>query len=821
MLDQTISHYRIVRKLGAGSMGEVYEAEDGRLGRRVAIKFLPEALTTDGLARERFQREARTASALNHANICTLYDIGEDQGRPFIVMELLQGETLRRRIEGGPLPLDQVLDFAVQVAEGLEAAHAAGIIHRDLKPGNIFITDRGQAKIVDFGLAKPAGEGKPESGSGRGASQSSDENPTQSIDPNHLTSAGTLMGTVAYMSPEQARGDELDARTDLFSFGTVLYEMATGRRPFTGKTSALVFHAILAGTPKPVSELNPALPTELDRIVARELEKDLAKRYQHAADIKSDLNRLRRDLESGFAAPAMAREAPSSGVRWTSRPGRWIVAGAGLSILLGIFAAFDLGGLRGRLAGSGAPGPIRSLAVLPFENLSADPAEEYLVDGMTDEVITDLARLGGLTVISRTSVMTYKGAKKRLPEIGRELHVDAVIEGSVLKAGDRLRITAQLIAVPADKHLWAQSYERNSADILAMQDDVAADILRNVQGQLQLQAKPGIQAPIVSHRTESTEAYDAYLEGRYFWNQRTEAGFQKAIKYFNRAVEQDPNYAVAYAGLADTYVLLGEYGFVPAREAYGKAREAAAKALQLDETLAEAHCTLAAVKGDYDWDWPGAESEFGRAIELNPGYATAHQWHGELLSDLGRYPEATAEIQQAQQLDPLSPIINVIAGDILMRAGQNDLASDQLRQTIDLSPNFAPAHLRLGYVYLRKKAFAEAAAEFQKALTLTPTSPKDMSALGNAYAREGKRADARKLLGELQQRSRQRYVSWCHIANIYAGLGETDQAFASLEKAYAERDPILVVDLKSNPLFDPLRSDPRFSALVRRVGLPQ
>jgi len=822
VLDQTISHYRIVRKLGAGSMGEVYEAEDGRLGRRVAIKFLPEALTTDGLARERFQREARTASALNHANICTLYDIGEDQGRPFIVMELLQGETLKRLIEGGPLPIGHVLDYGAQIARALEAAHAAGIVHRDLKPGNIFITDRGQAKILDFGLAKPAGEGKADSNSGKGSSQSSDENPTQSIDPNHLTSAGTLMGTVAYMSPEQARGDELDARTDLFSFGTVLYEMATGRRPFTGKTSALVFHAILAQTPKPPSEVNAGLPTELDRIVIRELEKDPAKRYQHASDIMADLNRLRRNLESGLVPPVTVRDLPSSGVRWRpSGPARWVVAGAGLIILLSVLVVLDVGGWRGRLAGSGAPGPIRSLAVLPFENLSADPAQEYLVDGMTDEVITDLARLGGLTVISRTSVMTYKGAKKRLPEIGRELHVDAVIEGSVLKAGDRLRITAQLIAVPADKHLWAQSYERNSADILAMQDDVAADIIRNVQSRLQPQTKPGVEAALLSRRTENTEAYDAYLEGRYFWNQRTEAGFHKASEFFNQAVEKDPNYAVAYAGLADSYLLLGEYGFVSARDAYGKAREAAARALELDETLAEAHSTLAVVKGDYDWDWAGAESEFRRALELNPGYATAHQWHGELLSDLGRYPEATAEIKRAQQLDPLSPIINVIAGDILMRAGQNDLAYDQLRRTLDLDPNFAPAHLRLGYVYLRKKAFADAAAEFQKALTLTPTSPKNMSALGNAYAREGKTAEARKLLGELQQRSKQRYVSWCHIANIYAGLGENDLAFASLEKAYAERDPILVVDLKSNPLFDPLRPDPRFSMLLRRVGLPR
>lgn len=498
-------------------------------------------------------------------------------------------------------------------------------------------------------------------------------------------------------------------------------------------------------------------------------------------------------------------------------PASWafILSASGLAILAVLLFAFNAGNLRTRISAGARSPEIHSLAVLPLTNLSGDPEQEYFADGMTDELITDLAHISALRVISRTSVMHYKGTAKTLPQIGRELNADAVLEGTVQRSGDQVRIRAQLIYAPADRHLWAESYEGSLRDVLDLQNKVASAIAREIK----IQVTPEEKTRLASARPVNLEAHEAYLKGRYYLNKRTEEGFRGAIGYFGDATQKDLNYPLGYAGLADSYILLGEYSLLPAKEAFTKAREAAAKALELDDTLAEAHNALAAVKVDYDWDWPGAESEFRRAIELNPGYATAHQWYAELLSQLGRHEEALSEIKLAQQLDPFSLIINVVRGDALRGAGQYDLAIEQLNKTLEIDPNFAHAHFHLGMTYLRKEAFADAIAEFQKAVTLSPNVTDYKGGLGYAYARAGKRAEAWNVLEELKERSKRSYIPWFYIAGIYAGLDEKDQAIAYLEKAYARREQGLAV-MKREPMFDPLRSDSRFQDLLRRMNLP-
>jgi TolB-like protein/Flp pilus assembly protein TadD len=500
-------------------------------------------------------------------------------------------------------------------------------------------------------------------------------------------------------------------------------------------------------------------------------------------------------------------------LRWRDRT--WLAVGVALATALALVAllGFNVWGLRQRLVGSPQP-RIESLAVLPLENLSHDPDQEYFSDGITDALITDLAQIGSLKVISRTSSMQYKRTKKSLPQIASELHVDGIVEGTVLREGDRVRITAQLLYGPTDRHLWAQSYERSLRDVLALQNEVARAITLEIKVSLTPQEK----LRLATARPVNLEAHEAYLKGRFYWNTRNEEGFRKAIEYFNEAIQKDPGYALGYCGLADSYTLLGEYSLVSASEAFPKAREAATKALQLDDALAEAHNALAAVNEDYDWDWSSADREYRRAIELNPGYATAHQWYAELLSELGRHEEALAQIKQARQLDPFSLIISVVDADALRTAGQNDLAIEQLRKILELNPNFAHAHFHLGLTQMRKGAFADAIAEFQKAVTLSPNVIDYEGALGYAYARAGQRAEARKVLTELKDGSKRKYVSWFYIAAVYAGLDEKDQAFACLEKAYQQHEQGFVV-IRREPMFDPLLGDPRYKDLLRRINL--
>src|SRR6266446_4146776 len=804
MIGMTVSHYRILEKLGGGGMGVVYKAEDLRLGRHVSLKFLPEELSRDPLAIERFQREARAASSLNHPHICTIYDVDQYEGQHFIVMEFLEGHTLKHRINGKPMDIERIPEYGHQMADALEAAHAKAIIHRDIKPANIFITDRGQVKLLDFGLAKLLPERK---GFGRGKH----EQPTfgATTQDAHLTSDGVALGTVAYMSPEQVRGQELDERTDLFSLGLVLYEMSTGERAFTGNTSGVIFDGILNRTPTPPVRLNPAIPIQMEQIIAKSLEKDRELRYRSASDVRADLQRLKRDTDSARAMPYTSGQATRKKLRRYWPHFVW----AGVLVILSLLFGLKVGNMRDSLLGGTNQARIESIAVLPFANLSNDPKTEYLSEAITESLINSLSQLPNLAVMSRNTVFRYKGQPTDPQKWGHDMGVKAILTGRLIQSGDELMISVSLEDVAGSRQIWGEQYNRKLSSLVSVQQEIAADIYGRLRPKLE-----GVERKLLAKRTtENVEAYQLYLQGLFYWNKWTEADFKRAADYFTQEVQKDSRYALSYAGLADTYSLLGDAGYLPPSEAWPKAKAAAMQALEIDDTLAEAHTSLALVKEHFEWDWTGAETEFRRAIELNPNSATAHHWYGDYLANMGRPEEGLRETKRAQELDPLSLIINTTLGWQFYLARRSDQAIDQLRRVLDIDAKFTPARRVLEEVYAQSGKYKEAVEEREKVLSLSG-SPELAASIAEDFSKYGYKGVQQSWLDGLAEISKHGYVSPFSVAEGYMRLGQREKALEWLEKAYEEHDSGLV-SIGVKPMFDSIRSEPRFKEIVRRMKL--
>lgn len=724
-----VGHYRIIEKIGAGGMGEVYLAEDTKLNRKVALKFLPSHLCQNTDFRARFKREAQAAAKLDHPNVIHVYEVSDFQGRPFFSMQHVEGQSLKEVLAGKSLPLDRILEIAIQICDGLQAAHEKGITHRDIKPSNILIDSHGRARIVDFGLASVLG-----------------------LD--HLTKTGSTLGTIGYMSPEQVHGQQADSRSDLFSFGVVLYELVTNRSPFKSDTEAATIKNIVDTTPEPLARYKSEVPEALQHIVSKLLAKSKNTRYQHADEVCADLRGLLADLGS-------------------TRPGKGLSA------------------QERRI----------SIAVLPFVNMSPDKENEYFSDGMTEDIIAQLAKIRNLRVISRTSIMRYKHVEKNIREIGQELNVTTILEGSVRKTADRVRIVCQLIDADTDEHVWAETYDRQLKDVFEIQSDVAQCIVNALRTTISPSDKERLQ----KMPTSNLEAYNLYLLGRFQWNKRTKEGLEKAIYNFSRSIQLDSQYALAYAGIADCYTLLPWYGRWLPKDAVPKAREAALTALALDPNLGEALTSLGAIENWYDWNWPAAQTYFLRAIDLSPNYVTAHHWYGFFQISQGQFKEGMTELRRALDLDPLSHIINANYADALYLDRQFDAAINQYHKALEIAPHFLYLYEGLGKVYLQKKMHEQAIEVFQKA---------GRGEITMAFCALGKDEDARSAVRALEQTAGGAWTDTINLAMAYVGIGDKERAVELLMEASNMGSPWLMERIKVDPYLDLLRSDSRFQKLL-------
>jgi serine/threonine-protein kinase len=753
VIGSKLGHYTILEELGAGGMGVVYRGRDERLDREVAIKLLPPGVLDDAAARKRFRREALALSRLNHPSIETVYEFDTRDGIDFLVLELVPGETLAGRLARGPVPEREAADLGAQIAYALEEAHERGVLHRDLKPGNVVVTPKGRVKVLDFGLAKLL----PHAGEA-----------TETV---ALTETGSAAGTLAYMAPEQLLGEESDARADLYSLGVLLYELLAGRRPFRASLPTKLTDEILHAAVEPVRSIRPEVSPHMEAVVLRCMERAPGRRYQTARELLGELTSL-------------AAGAHSAGAERAAEP-------------------------------SASPRRITSIAVLPLENFSGNPDDEYFADGMTEELIATLAQVRALRTISRTSVMRYKRTQRPLAEIARELNVDAVVEGSVRRAGDRVRITAQLVDMGSDRHLWARSYERDLRDVLGLQGEVAQAIVQEIQ----VSVTPQEESQLRQSREVNPQAYEAYLKGRFYWEKRTEESFRRGLEHFHEAIRRDPRYALAHVGIADTYNLLGYYTHVRPADAFPNAKASARRALEIDPSCAEARVSLAYGMLYYDWDFAGAEREFRAAIELNRHYLIAHLWLANVLLISRRAEEALIEFQTARSLDPLSMISNTATGWVYYYNNRFDEAVAQLRRTLDLDPTFLQAHYWLGLSYAGLGRTEDSLAEFQRCVEIGGRNPMTVAGLAYGHAAAGHSDEARALLRETVEMARERYVSAYFRAQVLAALGDSGPALDALFDALDERAHWLAF-IGIDPTMGPLRGQPRFDEVVRRVGVP-